>query len=262
MQHWHWDFKKLPRWFDWTVKVGNHQRSKNYSLVGWFFSFRAFLLSHATIRLNNSKTREGGTAQSLKEWRSQACTCAKLLQSCPALCDPVDCSLPSFCVHGILQARILEWVALSFSRDHPDPRIEPESLVSPALAGGFVPASVTWEAQHSHLVVQLLSCAWPFATPWTAACQASLSFAIFNIGIGHDKNWLESPRSKMVKYSTSSGLQASLYTHCNILAYAKWYPHRIHDSSEVNHGRPKSGQWAQFLEFSTFFQKSWNDPPT
>ena len=38
------------------------------------------------------------------------------------------------------------------------------------------------------------------------------------VGIGHDKNWLESTRSKMVKYSTSSGLQASLYTHCNILA--------------------------------------------
>ena len=111
------------------------------------------------------------------------CMRAKSFQSCPALCDPVDCSLPSSCVHGILQARILEWVALPFSRDHPDPRIEPESLMSPALAGGFFTASVTWEAQHSHLVVQLLSCIWPFATPWTAACQASLFFTIFNIGI-------------------------------------------------------------------------------
>ena len=37
-------------------------------------------------------------------------------QSCPTLCDPVDCSPPGFSVHGILQARTLQWVAISFSR--------------------------------------------------------------------------------------------------------------------------------------------------
>ena len=37
-------------------------------------------------------------------------------QSCLTLCDPMDCSLPSFCVHEISQARILEWVAIPFSR--------------------------------------------------------------------------------------------------------------------------------------------------
>ena len=37
------------------------------------------------------------------------------LQSCPTLCSPMDCSLPGFSVHGILQARTLEWVAISFS---------------------------------------------------------------------------------------------------------------------------------------------------
>ena len=40
---------------------------------------------------------------------------AKSLQSCPTLCDPMDCSIPGFSVHGILQARTLEWVAISFS---------------------------------------------------------------------------------------------------------------------------------------------------
>ena len=38
-------------------------------------------------------------------------------QSCPALCDPMDCNPPGSSVHGILQARILEWVAIPFSRD-------------------------------------------------------------------------------------------------------------------------------------------------
>ena len=49
------------------------------------------------------------------ESRSAAATAAKSLQSCPTLCDPTDCSLPGFSVHGILQARTLEWVAISFS---------------------------------------------------------------------------------------------------------------------------------------------------
>ena len=40
---------------------------------------------------------------------------AKSLQSCPTLCDPMDSSLPGSSVHGILKARILEWVAISFS---------------------------------------------------------------------------------------------------------------------------------------------------
>ena len=39
-----------------------------------------------------------------------------VVQSCPTLCDPMDCSPPGGCVCGILQARILEWVAISFSR--------------------------------------------------------------------------------------------------------------------------------------------------
>ena len=38
-----------------------------------------------------------------------------VIQSCLALCDPMDCSLPGYSVHGILQARILKWVTISFS---------------------------------------------------------------------------------------------------------------------------------------------------
>ena len=55
------------------------------------------------------------------------------------LCDPMDCSLPGSSVHGILQARILEWVAMPFSRDLPNPGIEPVSLVSPALQADSLP---------------------------------------------------------------------------------------------------------------------------
>ena len=47
-----------------------------------------------------------------------ACVHAKVLQSCPTLCDTVDSSPPGYSVHGILQARILEWVANSFSKQN------------------------------------------------------------------------------------------------------------------------------------------------
>ena len=57
-----------------------------------------------------------------------------MAQSCPTLCDSMHYSPPGSSVYGILQARILEWVAISFSRGFLDPGIEP---MSPALAGGF-----------------------------------------------------------------------------------------------------------------------------
>ena len=56
------------------------------------------------------------------------CDESEIAQSCPTLCDPMDCSLPCSSVCGILQARILEWVAISFSRISSRPRAQ--TLVS------------------------------------------------------------------------------------------------------------------------------------
>ena len=72
---------------------------------------------------------------------------AKLLQSCPTLCNAMDSSLPGSSVPGILQARILEWVGRPTSKDLPDPVIKPASLMSPELAGRFFTISATWESQ-------------------------------------------------------------------------------------------------------------------
>ena len=47
---------------------------------------------------------------------------SEVAQSCPTLCDPMGCILPGFSIHGIFQARILEWVAISFSRGSSQPR--------------------------------------------------------------------------------------------------------------------------------------------
>ena len=69
---------------------------------------------------------------------------AKLLQVCLTLCDPMDCSPPGSSVHGILLARILEWVAMSSSRGL--------SLIPPALAGRFFTTSSTWKALLQYLL--------------------------------------------------------------------------------------------------------------
>ena len=74
-----------------------------------------------------------------------AAAAAKWLQSCPTLCDPIDGSPPGSPVPGILQARTLEWVAISFSN------------------------AWRWKVKWSHSHVRLL------VTPWTAAHQAPLS---------------------------------------------------------------------------------------
>ena len=105
---------------------------------------------------------------------------SEVAQSCPTLRDPMDCSLPGSSVHGIFQARVLEWstivlrnlfagqeatvitrhgtmdwfqiggkntgVDCHFPGDLPDPGIEPVSLLSAALADRFFTTSATWEA--------------------------------------------------------------------------------------------------------------------
>ena len=75
---------------------------------------------------------------------------AKSLQSCPILCDSIDSSTPGSPILGILQARTLEWVAISFS------------------------SAWKWSVK-----VKLLSCVWLLVTPWTAAYQAPLSIELF-----------------------------------------------------------------------------------
>ena len=68
---------------------------------------------------------------------------SEVAQSCPTLCDPMDCSPPGSSVHGILQARILKWVAISFSRGSSWPR--DRTQVS-HISGRCFNLWATWEA--------------------------------------------------------------------------------------------------------------------
>ena len=84
-----------------------------------------------------------------------AAAAAKLLQSCPTLCDPIDGSPPGSPVLGIVQARTLEWVAISFSN------------------------AWKWKVK-----LKSLSRVWLLATPWTAAYQGPPS-----IGFSRQECW-------------------------------------------------------------------------
>ena len=90
----------------------------------------------ATVRTGHGKTDWFQTAKGV----CQGCmlsSCCEVAQLCLTLCHPMDCSLPVFSVHGIFQARILEWVAISFSRGSSWPGIESRS---PALQADTLPS--------------------------------------------------------------------------------------------------------------------------
>ena len=95
-----------------------------------------------------------------------AAAAAKSLQSCSTLCDPIDGSAPGSPVPGILQARTLEWVAISFCN------------------------AWKWKGK-----VKSLSCVQLLATPWTAAYQAPLS-----MGFSRQEYWSEMPLASPVVY--------------------------------------------------------------
>ena len=69
----------------------------------------------------------------------------EVAQSCLTLSDPMDYSLPGFSIHGIFQARVLEWVAISFSGDLPDPGIKARS---PVLQADALPSELSGKSSY------------------------------------------------------------------------------------------------------------------
>ena len=82
-------------------------------------------LQRTTTRRKTSSQQHESQEQNLRDkWTKRevdTCVCS-VAQSCPTLCDPRDCSPPGSSVHGLLQARILEWVAMPSSRGSSQPR--------------------------------------------------------------------------------------------------------------------------------------------
>ena len=90
------------------------------------------------------------TPDEIMQWLFGFTLCVLAAQLCPTFCNPMDYSLPGSSVHGILQVRILEWIAISFSRGSSWPR--DQTLVS-CIAGRFFPVSCN---KHTPMIQQLL----------------------------------------------------------------------------------------------------------
>ena len=114
---------------------------------------------------------------------------AKSLQSCNTLCHPMDCSLTVSSVHGILQARILKWVAKLSWRGSSQPRDWSCISHDSCNAGHFFTTETMGRPNDIMKVkVKSLSHVQLFATPWTVAYQASLS-----MGFSRQEYWIVFP---------------------------------------------------------------------
>ena len=127
----------------------------------WTVNFQMFKLDlekaeEPEIKLPAS-TWSSKKQESSRKTSAASAAAVKLLQSCPNLCGPIDGSPPGSAVPGILQARIPEWVAISFSN--------------------------AWKRK---VKVKSLSRVWLLATPWTRAYQAppSMDFPGKSTGVG------------------------------------------------------------------------------
>ena len=116
-----------------------------YNLVALKLKFPSHHLEGLVHRLLSPASRVFGCRS--------GCVNIKSLQSCPTLWF-IDCSLPGSSVHGILQARVLGWIAMPSSRGSAWPRDPTQSPVFPTLIGVFLTHWATWEV---HFLLWLLS---------------------------------------------------------------------------------------------------------
>ena len=124
----------------------------------WYHFFRASkenfkLSSNRMFLVEHSHLREHLEAD--PDAYTHACTLSpdSWFQSYPTLCHPADCNPPASSVHGISQARIMEWVAIFFSSNIPNPAIEP---VSPAWQANSLPLSHLRRRRRRQLTPALL----------------------------------------------------------------------------------------------------------
>ena len=85
---------------------------------------------------------------------------AKLLQSCPTLCDPRDSSPPGSSVHGIFQARVLEWVAIAFSNIYPRQSVITKDTCTPIFISALFTIARTWKQPRCPLTEEWIKKQW------------------------------------------------------------------------------------------------------
>ena len=150
-----WSMDMLGKDHKWTNKTSKRTSFLNPSYVG----------AESHCRTHKKAETLSGTTRTMILEAITAAAAAKSLQLCPTLCDPLDGSPPGSPILGILQARTLEWVAISFSN------------------------AWKWKVK-----VKLLSHVRLLATPWTAAYQAPPS-----MGFSRQEYWSGVPLPSLLE---------------------------------------------------------------
>ena len=163
------------RWV--TIPLWSSRSLRPFLYSSSLYSFYLFLISASVRSKWYDHLHECSLTLSNFLEVMSAAAAAKSLQSCPTLWDPIDGSPPGSSVPGILQARKLEWVAISFSN------------------------AWKWKVK-----VKLLSHVWLFATPWTAAYQAPPS-----MGFSRQEYWSRVPWPSLAAMSSLSYSIVFLY---------------------------------------------------
>ena len=205
---------------------------KIYVFTSYGFIWCRFQYFYIRIKLQNKQKintmfqtdenmRRKGRSKNLKPLsicsKSSHAAAAKSLQLCPTLCDPIDGSPPGSAVPGILQARTLEWVAISFSN------------------------AWKWKVK-----VKLLSRVWLFTTPWTKAYRAPLS-----MGLSRQEYWSGVPLSSPKVFI----LIASLRRVSQVVLVVKNSPANARDIRDAGLiypglGRSPEGRHGNLLKYS------------
>ena len=123
-----------------------------------------------------------------------------VIQSCPTLCDPMDCSPPGFSVYGIFQTRIPEWIAISFSRGCSWPR--EWNCISCSMSRLILYHWATWEVQTKNIFV-LKFCRNEPAQFSSSKFIISLPWELF-FSTNPETNFLGSQRVLKIHYDPSS----------------------------------------------------------
>ena len=196
-----------------------------------------WILTSLVIHLQNGGNYSNKATQPRKSTWSCAVLClvAKL---CPTLCSPRDCSPPDTSVHGIFQARILEWVAILYSGGLPDPGISPMSLASPALAGGFFTTVPVGEIKHwsqTSLIPPANCLCWKWRWGWEEpSLAASLAWICVSCccSVAQSCPTLCNPMDhSMSGFSILYYLLDFAQTHIHWVGHAIQPPHRLLPSS-------------------------------
>ena len=159
-------------------------KATHFSILAWRIPWTVYSMGSQRVRHSWAtliftfieEWRRGVSGES--DWFWVAAAAAKSLQSRPTLWDPIDGSPPGFPVPGILQARTLEWVAISFSN------------------------AWKWKVK-----VKSLSRVWLSATSWTAAYQAPPS-----MGFARQEYWSEVPLPSPSEYKLDVSCKADVYS--------------------------------------------------